>query len=358
MKENIWLSSIPFLSSFKIASLLQVFSCAREIYTANDSLLLKCGALDNKDLEMLIAYRKIHSAEEQELLLIQNGISYVSIEEDAYPKRLRYISNPPYGLFYIGHLPKEEAKAVAMVGARGRSNYGSIYAEKIAEQLGILGVSVISGMARGIDADAHKGCLKVSGNTYAILGCGVDVCYPRQNEFIYRELMEHGGIISEYPLGVQPQNWHFPERNRIVAGMSDVVVVIEARKKSGSLITADFAMEQGKDVYALPGRISDSLSEGCHELIRQGAGIISNIEDFLFDLNLKEVRPIQMNFQKNLLEKEELLVYSLLDFCPVSLGKIIEETGLSLSKALITIKKLEEKGFIREISPNYYIQTL
>ncbi len=158
---------------------------------------------------------------------------------------------------------------------------------KLARALAQNRMDIISGMAMGIDADAHSGALEENGDTYAVLGCGVDVCYPKRNRYLYEKMQDRGGILSEYPPGTPPLPGYFPQRNRIIAGLADYVIVMEARKKSGSLITADYAMEQGKEVYALPGRVTDALSEGTNHLIQQGAGIFVSVEDFLQELQLQ-----------------------------------------------------------------------
>jgi DNA processing protein len=192
-----------------------------------------------------------------------------------------------------------------------------------------------------------------------VLGCGPDVCYPRTNRYLYDKMTEHGGILSEYPPGTQPLPARFPQRNRIIAGLSDVVVVIEAREKSGSLITADYAMEQGKEVYALPGRITDDLSRGCNNLIAQGAGILTGVEEFLRELAPEaDCGMVQMDFRKNLLEKDEMMVYTLLDFYPIGLGTMVEKSSLGLSELLEVLDRLERKGFARETIPNYYVRTI
>ena len=192
-----------------------------------------------------------------------------------------------------------------------------------------------------------------------LLGCGVDVCYPRQNKYLYHRIIERGGILSEYPPGAQPLPAFFPERNRIISGLSDCVVVIEAKERSGSLITADFAMEQGKDVYAVPGRITDRLSSGCNRLIKQGAGVVQSVEDFLADLDIiTENHCHQLDFRKNLLEKDERLVYSLTDFRPISLGTLVDKTGFSIFQLLGILEKLEALGLIKETFTNYYVRNI
>ena len=234
-----------------------------------------------------------------------------------------------------------------------------LFKEKDAIALSRQGIQIISGMARGIDRDAHMGCLEAGGNTYAVLGSGADTCYPKENRFLYDKIKVFGGIISELMPGTDPQKMFFPMRNRIISGLSDIVVIVEAKKRSGSLITADFAMEQGKDVYVIPGRITDTLSYGCNSLIKQGAGIIYNIDEFVSDITMTGFTECtQMDFRKNLLDKKEALVYSLLDFCPIAIGTLSQKVPYELSELFEVLENLIQKGFVKETIPNYYIRSL
>jgi DNA processing protein len=228
-------------------------------------------------------------------------------------------------------------------------------AREIAQALGREGVQIISGMARGIDSVGQRAALASGGESYAVLGCGVDICYPREAIELYMQLQEQGGIISEFAPQTAPTASHFPARNRIISGMSDAVIVIEAKERSGSLITADMALEQGKDVYALPGPINSRLSAGCNRLIHQGAGIILNTEELLKDLGfISEVRNAKKKQKKLILETTENLVYSSLDLTPKSLDMILNETKMTVSDLLDVLMQLQLRGFIREISKNYY----
>jgi DNA processing protein len=359
MKYSLWLSIVPGIGTARIRELFSYFGSAREVYFATEEQLLAVKGLTDANRESLIEHRRNKDPDREWWQLSQKGISFTSMEWDSYPRRLLNITNPPYGLYYKGDLPREEEKTVAIVGARNRSAYGQGVARELAKSLAEGGVCVISGLAMGIDADAHQGALAGSGRTCAVLGNGVDVCYPARNRFLYEQIPQHGGLISEYPPDMQPLSGCFPARNRIISGLSDCVVVIEAREKSGSLITADYAMEQGKDVYALPGRITDALSGGCNRLIAQGAGIISNIDDFLKDWAIiRQGDSISFDFRKNLLEKEEMLVYSELDFRPVGIGTLLERTSLQLTELLDVLMRLQEKGFVRETTPNFFTQVV
>lgn len=281
----------------------------------------------------------------------------IGIDDRDYPDSLKEIPSAPKKIYSIGELPKKELLSVAIVGARQCSNYGRSLARELGAALAACHVQVISGMARGIDAAAQKGALEGGGRTFAVLGSGVDVCYPKEYLSLYERIQNQGGILSEQPPGMQPLPQFFPARNRIISGLADVVVVIEAKTRSGSLITADHALEQGKDVYALPGPVNSNLSTGCNRLIKQGAGVIVSIEDFLEELHLSDHRkPGNARENKFLLESEENLVYTCLDLYPKSIEQISDETGMGVSGLTGVLMGLELKGYIQEISKNYYVK--
>ena len=359
MKYAYWLHNIPGIGNAKIRHLYETVSSAEEVYHMPLPQLKKINGLTEEDVKSICKSQRKWDVDEAWFSLMEKGIGFVSLEQQEFPEKVRHISNPPYALYYVGKLPDENRKSVAIVGARTRSAYGSQIATELGKVLARNGIQVISGLARGIDRDAHQGVLETRGDTYAVLGCGVDICYPSENRYLYHQMVELGGIISEYPPGTQPIAQQFPARNRIIAGLSNCVVVVEAKEKSGSLITADFAMEQGRDVYAVPGRITDTLSQGCNRLIKQGAGTLISIEDFLSDLEiLSEINYTQLDFRKNLLEKDESLVYSLTDFRPISVATLMDKTGISISRLLEILEKLEGLGLIKETFTNYYIRTL
>ena len=359
MKYAYWLDNIPGIGSAKRRYLYEAAVCAEEIYQISASKLKHIKGLTETDVHNIIQSRKEWDLDKKWFDLMENGIGFVSMEQKNFPEKLQNIPCPPYALYYIGNLPDERRKSVAIVGARGRSIYGCEVAQNLAKSLSNYGVQVISGLAKGIDADAHKGALEGRGDTYAVLGSGVDVCYPKENRYLYQRIIETGGVISEHPPKTQPLASYFPLRNRIISGLSDCVVVIEAKEKSGSLITADYAIEQGRDVYALPGRITDKLSTGCNKLIKQGAGIVQSVEDFLADLDIfTENTCTQMDFRKNLLEKDERLVYSLIDFHPVGLGTLVDKTDFSIAYLLEILKKLDSLGLVKETFTNYYVRKI
>ena len=214
----------------------------------------------------------------------ETGIRFVTQSDPEYPQRLKEIYDPPYALYVRGNLPREDRKSAAVIGARACTGYGIQQGRRLARELAAEGVQIISGLAYGVDSEGHWGALEsgVPGATYAVLGCGVDVCYPSEHEKLVEKILEQGGgILSEFPMGTQPMPGQFPMRNRIISGLSDCILVIEARKRSGSLITVDQALEQGREVFALPGRVGDKLSEGCLHLIRNGANVLMESGDVI-----------------------------------------------------------------------------
>lgn len=212
------------------------------------------------------------------------GIRMVERGERYYPARLLEIPDPPERLYVLGRLPEEKVPSVAIIGARECSEYGSYVAARLGECMGRNGIQVISGMARGIDGIGQTAALDAGGSSFAVLGSGVDVCYPARNRRLYERLRERGGVLSEYPPGTPALSRNFPPRNRIVSGLADAVVVVEAREKSGTLITVDMALEQGKEVYAVPGRVTDALSSGCNRLVKLGAAMLLDPEELAEEL--------------------------------------------------------------------------
>jgi DNA processing protein len=213
-------------------------------------------------------------------------IQFYSINHSKYPMNLKEIPDPPYGIYVKGKLPMENIPSVAIIGARSCSEYGKYMARAFGIELAAAGIQIISGLARGIDGIGQKAALEAEGATFAILGSGVDICYPEENITLYKNILssKQGGIVSEFKPGILPKPSFFPMRNRIISGLADIVLVIEAKEKSGTLITVDMALEQGREVYALPGRATDALSYGCNKLIKQGAGIALSPKDLLSEI--------------------------------------------------------------------------
>jgi len=287
-----------------------------------------------------------------------NGVRIVTFLDDDYPSRLKEIADPPVVLYVKGRIPAPEDVLIAIVGSREASSYGLGIAEQFAMRFAEAGAAVISGLARGIDAMAHRGTLKAGGRTLAVLGCGIDMIYPFQNRDLYKEIAERGCLISEFPFGAEPYLYHFPRRNRIVSGLSHGVVVVEARQRSGALITAQFALEQGRDVFAVPGRIDVPYSRGTHELIRNGAKIILSVEDVFEEIPGLKSQPelfSKVNKKKpSDLTADELKVLSIITQDAVSFDTLAAKAGLPVPALMGVCLSLELRRLVRELPGKMY----
>ena len=273
-----------------------------------DSILRDCDESihEEKDLIKLKRLKETVLKEENELKenakifyaeLIRKDIHWTHLSKKNYPMRLKNIGDPPLMVFYKGKLPDEERPSVAIVGARECSPYGEKTAKMFARELSSAGVQIISGMARGVDGISQRASISVGGNTFGVLGCGVDVVYPEDNKDLFEDILRDGGIISEFNPGTEPLRTYFPSRNRIISGLSDIVLVVEARKRSGTYITVTSALDQGREVFAVPGRITDALSDGCNNLIVAGAEIAVNSEAIIRDLRNKGFKYVNGSFE-------------------------------------------------------------
>lgn len=355
-----WLTQVPSVGAVTIRRLWDRYHSFENIYNMEGKELKGLGMLPEKRARDFDQQKQfLEKALEEYGRLQEKGIRFVAFWEREYPGRLRSLYNSPAGLYVKGRLPEDGRPAAAIVGARSCSNYGRQAAQMLGRYLAGAGIQVVSGMALGIDGAGHRGALEAGGDTYGVLGCGVDICYPRSHFAMYLEIPQKGGILSEYKPGEAPASKNFPMRNRIISGLSDVIIVVEAREKSGSLITVDCGLEQGKEIFAVPGRITDSLSQGCNELIRQGAGMVTSPEDILefFQIHMgKRLRLHEKN--ENGLAKKEKMVYSCLDLQPKFIDRIVEESGLSLGECLTLLLELELKGRIIQTASHYYAKKL
>ncbi|MBE5967575.1 MAG: DNA-protecting protein DprA [Lachnospiraceae bacterium] len=364
---NYWLSNIDGIGPRKIELLRNTFGSAKEVFHASRKELIKRIEKTkreepirffNSDIERVVNSRDEEKIHRDFSRLKEQGIQFVTKEDKEYPERLRPVDNAPFALYIKGKLPDNQQKAIAIVGARECTPYGMEITRYLAGALAREGVVILSGMARGIDSYAHIGALKAGGITCAVLGCGIDICYPRENDRLYLEIQKDGAVLSEYAPGIQPLAGNFPMRNRIISGLSDGILVIEAKERSGSLITVDMGLEQGKEIYALPGRITDSLSVGCNNLIKMGAKPITSAKDILEDLfaNYK-VTPISgnMNSLPSWLQPEEQLVCQCLGMEPLHLEVLCGKTGLPVNQLMEILLKLELQGMIRQPMKNYYV---
>ena len=290
-----WLVSVPWIGQGPVPKILNAFDSPRQAYEASDEELIKRSG--SKQVSELIRFRKENNIFKKYDDFMSGNMKITFLWDDDYPIRLKNIPDPPIALFYYGRLPENNKLAVAMIGARQCSPYGVKTARELGEELGKNDVNVISGMAFGIDGISQKAAIEAGGYSYAVLGSGADVCYPDSNSDLYEMLKESGGILSSYPPGTPAMSRYFPPRNRIVSGLSDAVVVVEARARSGTLITVDMALDQGRDIYAVPGRLNDELSAGCNGLIGHGAKVYLSPNIFMSDLMEDHLSQMESGFE-------------------------------------------------------------
>ncbi len=273
-----------------------------------------------------------------------------------YPERLRNISDPPRTLYVRGSLPPDDRPTVAIIGARSASDYGLQVARSFGRALAMQGIGIISGMAAGIDSAGQWGAVDAEAKTYAVFGCGLNVCYPARNYLLYDKILEYGGgAISELPLDAPPIGKQFASRNRIIAGLADAVLVLEAREKSGTFITVGDALDQGKQIFALPGRVTDGLSKGCNQLIRQGADILTSPEDVLEYLHLTYHKEQQMlEKDVSMLNPKQQRVYAALDVEAKHLDQLIGKLAMSVQELSSILLELEILGFCESPKLGFY----
>lgn len=351
-----WLAKEGFISKNTYDILVSVYGSLKNAHSSiSAGNFIKINGLGIKTYERLNRISDLFELDKEFNSLFKQNIGFVSYFSKKYPNSLREISSPPIALFYKGSLPEDNEKLISIVGSRTASERGRYYAKKFSRELSENGIGVVSGLALGIDSQAHIGALAGRGKTYAVLGSGIDICYPALNEELYNEISLKGGIISEFPLGCRPNKNNFPRRNRLISGLSTGIFVIEAMEKSGSLITANFGLEQGKNIYSLPGESDNALSRGTNKLIQEGAKLVNDVTDILEDFELYSINGSHVSEQNLILESKDKIVYSTLCLEPKHISVIIEETGFSIGELFSILLKLELRGYVRRTSFDYYV---
>lgn len=282
------------------------------------------------------------------------GARLISLKDETYPPLLRAIPDAPIVLYARGRLNKPGERILAVVGSRRASFEGMSLAEKIGETLSSLAICVASGLASGIDASSHLGALKGEGKTIAVLGCGLDICYPYENRLLFERIGEEGLLLTEYGLGERPLRHHFPERNRIIAGLSRGVLVVEAAAKSGSLITARLGLEYGREVMAVPGSIFHQGHKGANNLIKQGARLVDGIEEIVTACFRDTVVPSKPVVE---LEEKEEYIYSLIGSDLLHVDQVIEKSGMETKDVMAVLTRIEMKGLVQAVPGGFYLRT-
>ena len=340
-----------------IRQIQETYGSFQQAYYIEGMELLRRGIIKNRKTAEIFEQAKhsLDAAREEYSGLDRQGIRFVTPLDPEYPERLRHIYDYPMGLWIKGSLPPAEKPTVAVIGARSCTVYGEQAAGIMGRELAAAGVAVISGLALGVDGAGHRGALSGGGEIWGVLGCGVNICYPKQNYPLFREMEKQGGLISEYPPGEPPRPQNFPVRNRIISGLADAVLVIEANEKSGSLITAQLGLEQGKEIFALPGRVTDSASRGCNQLIQAGAALLTGPGDVLEFLGiLHEKKLILREKSVKGLAKNEKMVYSCLDSAPKHVEEIAVLSGMCVGECMSALLDLELGGLVVKTAGQSY----
>ncbi len=355
-----WLARIDGFGFKRVNQLLELFGSAEAVWKAEPKELRSIPGIGAKLMEQLLSSRKEEQLNDWIIELEEKEIKFYSYRHPRYPHLLKMIIDPPLGIYVRGELPDDDIDTVAIIGARKCSSYGARVAYDIAKELGKANIVVVSGMARGIDSQGHKGIMDGSGKTIAVLGCGVDICYPQENQELMNRIIENGCVISEFPPGMPPVPGNFPSRNRIIAGLSKIVVVVEAGKRSGTLITADLALDYGRDVYVVPGNVTSALSKGTNELIKQGCPIITEGNDILFALGIAYQEEEKIKFKNKIAENisaEEKEIYDLIETeTPISAETLCHKLHKDIQDVQYILSLLELSGYIRKIPQSGYVR--
>ncbi len=359
MKYWVWISSLVNLPPVKRKLLLDRYGSPGNLWMVEEETLKHMKFLTPKMVEHIMDKKLRAKTEELLKRITDDRIDIITIDDDAYPENLRYIYDPPLVLYSRGEIKGIEP-CIAVVGSRRATSYGLDTSELLSYQLSKCGFTIVSGMARGVDSKAHSGALKAGGRTIAVLGCGIDIIYPEENKKLMERILENGAVISEYLPGMPPHPFNFPARNRIISGMSRAVAVIEASEGSGSLITADYALEQGRDVFAVPGNINCTNSRGTNKLIRDGARIIMGIDDILDELKMTDIANNSFKDKKACgrvysgLDKDELDVMRKVSSLPKYIDEIAESCNMVPHEISAILILLELKGLVEQLPGKRY----
>ncbi|PAB61281.1 DNA-processing protein DprA [Anaeromicrobium sediminis] len=347
-----WLHSIEGIGNATMRKILKE-TCAKDVYNENINRYKEKFNLKEKVVENIIVSKKENKIGKIREIIDRYEIKVIGIRDNEYPELLRNIYNPPTVLYVRGSIEKEKCDIISIIGSRRASTYGRTMAYKISKELSDRGITIGSGMARGIDTVAHRACVENGGRTYAVLGTGVDVCYPHENKSLMEKIIENGAIISEFPIGTKPRPENFPMRNRIISGIAKGVIVIEAALKSGTLITVDHALEQGREVFALPGHVTALLSGGTNKLIQSGAKLVTCVDDILEELQLENIYNKKKN-EVSLSDSEKEIYEYIKDNQPVSIEKIEKDKKWNIQNISTILTFLELKGVLETLPGNKF----
>ena len=353
-KYFVGLSLLPGIGPARMAKLIGLCGSAEAAWSASPEQLRYAG-VDEKSLPLLLDKRKSTNVDAELERVHSFGARVLTWADEEYPSLLKEAFNKPAILYVMGSFAPEDSQALAVVGTRSPSTYGRDLVIGMTPQLVAQGLTIVSGLALGIDTLAHRGAVQSSGRTIAVLGSGLDVLYPRENRGLANRIVEHGAVVTEYAMGTQPDAFNFPARNRIISGLSLGTLVVEAGHKSGALITSRFALDQNREVFAIPGRVTDRQSAGCNRLIRRGeAKLVVDPEDILEELHLSYV-PQQLSMESNGANEAERVILAMLSSEPIHVDDITRQSRLSSPEVSSTLTMLELRNMIRNVGSMHYV---
>ncbi len=345
------LYAVPRMTEFRLKNLLAQFGSAEAIFGADEAALSAVNGVDRELAMAIMSYQRQPELAERIARAREMGVRVVSYLDDDFPANLCGVAHMPPVLFVRGEICTTDRQAVAVVGTRSPSHYGRAIAERLARELAAGGVTVVSGLARGVDTFAHRGALAGGGRTIAVLGCGIDVYYPPENRQLCEAIVNQGAVVSEFPLGMEPLAMNFPKRNRIISALARVVVAVEAGERSGVLNTCAWAQEQGRQVFAVPGRIGDEKSVGTNRLLRDGAKIVTGVDDIFAALGMAAAAaPAAVAA----VAAEERPVLEALSGDPLHIDELCELLGLPMAELLNILFQLEVKGLIKQLPGKFF----
>jgi DNA processing protein len=361
LRHLINLSMVQGAGSQRIRRLIQRFQSAEAVLRSSERDLCDVEGIDTGTARNIVKSADDSKADEQLRLCQKSGVHIVHYWDASYPELLKKIYDPPILLYVKGALPVKNEKTLAVVGMRKASHYGNSVAEKLSKEMAEHGITVVSGLARGIDSWAHRGALKGGGRTVAVFGCGLDTVYPPENGVLAGDIAQCGALISEFPMNTEPLAGHFPRRNRIISGLSSGTVVVEAGERSGALITAFMALDQGREVFAVPGSVQSYRSKGTHRLIREGAKLVENLDDVLAEFPLWINREAKEKKQENILQRlsaKEKILWETLSEDPIHIDQLAQNANLNTSEALAQLLSMELKDCVKQLSGMMFVRHL
>ena len=347
------------IGNINYKNLISHFGAPENVFKARPDELGQVEGITARAIDSIRNFKPDRAVDKELDLINKKAVAIITLNNAAYPKNLKNIYDPPPLLYVKGALSSSDDTAFAIVGSRNASEYGMTATERISRELAVHGITIVSGMARGIDSCAHEGALAAKGRTIAVLGSGIDVIYPPENRRLYESITSHGAVVSEFSMGTKPNAYNFPARNRIISGLSLGVLVVEASLHSGSLITAQLALEQGRDVFAVPGNVHSYKSKGTHKLLKDGARLVESAQDILEEIRVNDSDAASGKEHSNktvVLSGELQSVYQQLHEEPLHMDEIISKTGFTSSRLSALLLELELSNLIQQLPGTRFIK--